>query len=117
MKVALHAADQFRAANPQMSSPKIREIICEAGLLSGFENETLRACFEIFSENTIAEGANLVINTVPLACDCNACGHQFNLYKRHFVCPVCESDNIKFRGGSGLMLQSINLDCGEEQNA
>lgn len=116
MKIALHAAEQFQQANPQAKTPKIKEIVCEAGLLTGVEEETLRACFEIFSENTIAEGANLVVNTAPLQCDCNACGHKFTLSKRHFVCPACASENIKFNGGGGLMLQSINIDCGEEGN-
>lgn len=116
MKVAMHAAEQYQKANSQASPPKIREIVCEAGLLAGVEKETLQACFEIFSEDTIAEGARLVVNTAPLHCDCATCGYKFDLYKRHFVCPACKSENIKFNGGSGLMLQSINIDCGEEAN-
>lgn len=117
MKIILHAAEQYQVENPQMAPPKIREIVCEAGLLAGFEKETLRACFEIFSENTIAEGASLVVNTAPLKCNCNDCGHEFELRRRHFVCPACASDNISFGAASGLILQSINLDCGENQNA
>ena len=114
LKMALQAAARFQAENAHGAPPRIREVICEAGLLACVEKETLRACFEIFSEDTIAEGANLVVNTAPLQCFCNACGHKFELRKRHFVCPACASENIRFKGGSGLMLQAINVDCGEQ---
>lgn len=116
MKIALHAAQEYQLAHPDTPVPRIREIICEAGLLSCFEEETLRACFEIYAEGTSAEQAKLVINRQPLECCCNDCNHSFQLERRHFVCPECASSNIKFSGGSGFLLQAINIDCGEDLN-
>lgn len=113
LKLALHAADEYHLANPDKAQPRITEIVCEAGLLASFEEETLRACFEIFAEGGRAEGARLVIRRQPLACACNACGARFQLARRHFVCPECGRDNIKFSGGSGILLQAVNIDCGD----
>lgn len=114
LKIALKAHADYRAAAPGATPPRIREIICEAGLLACFEAETLKACFEIFAEGTPAEGARLVINTSPLASQCNACGSKFELTTRQFVCPVCQSDQISFSGGNGLVLQAINIDVGDK---
>lgn len=116
MKIAFQATDKFQLANPHGKPPKIKEIICEAGLLAAIEKETLQACFEIFSEDTIAEGARLTVNTASLECDCAACGHKFLLKRRHFVCPRCQSEDIKFKGGRGLVLQSIEIECEEEKH-
>lgn len=112
--LAVHAAEEFHAANPGSPKPKIKEIICEAGLLACFEPDALRACFEVLSEGTIAEGAELVVKTAPLACACGACGHRFKLFRRHFVCPRCQSDDVNFSGGSGLVIQAINVESGED---
>lgn len=107
------ARDDWNSSGKGAKAGKIREIICGAGLLAGFEEQTLRACFEIFAEGTAAEGARLVISTIPLDCQCEKCGEHFQLVERHFICPVCGSDNIDFRGGNGLVLQAVNVDSEE----
>lgn len=109
LDLALNALATHNAGCPAKKAGKIVEIKCQAGLLACFEANTLRACFEIFSEGTPAEGARLEIETMPLACDCINCGHKFELLKRHFICPSCGSENIAFKGGNGLVLLALNV--------
>ena len=92
---------------------KIREIRCSYGLLACFEEQTLQACFEIFSEDTVAAGATLVLEPEPLACKCEQCGKSFSLLRRDFKCPYCGAPELSFRGGNGLTLQAIEV---EEEN-
>lgn len=110
LKLVGSAIDDYQATNPDKARPKLKEIICEAGLMACFEAQTLVACFEIFAEGTEAEGARLTIETAPLPCHCNKCGCDFQLLKRHFVCPACSGEDITFSGGNGLILQALNLD-------
>lgn len=115
LKYALGAVQEYNAKHPDQPQARISRLICEAGLLAGFENQTLKACFEIFTENTLAEGAELIINTAPLACSCKNCGEQFQLIERKFICPKCGNSDILFKGGNGLILQAINVEQDKSQ--
>ncbi len=101
----------YNAANPLKKVTGISEIKCSAGLLACFEPQALQACFEIFAEGTPAEKAELIIDTSPLECTCGDCGHKFSLLRREFVCPFCASENINFKGGNGLVLQAVKVEC------
>lgn len=109
LELANSAIGTYMANSDMAKAPLVKEIICQAGLLSCLEPETLSACFEIFAENTFCEGAELIIETAPLKCECENCRREFELTKRKFVCPFCESGQIRFSGGNGLILKEINL--------
>lgn len=100
----------YVTANPGKAAPRIQEIICQAGLLACFEPAALEACFEIFRENTVAQNATLTVETVPLECHCTACGKDFTLQSRQFRCPFCGDGQIKFSGGTGLVLKAIRAE-------
>lgn len=106
----------YNQAHPGDRAAKVREIVCGAGLLACFEANTLRGCFEIFSAGGIAEGASLKINTMPLKCECENCGENFELSRRHFVCPHCGGEHINFHGGNGLTLLELNVEREDAEN-
>lgn len=116
LKIALQSLNDYQAANPGNANLRIKELVCELGLLSGVEKETLRACFELFSENTPAEGARLTLATPPLKCRCEDCQARFDLLEKRFICPECQGCNIKFSNGNYFVLQAINIDCGDKPN-
>lgn len=116
LDMVLKALADYNAGSPAKRAVAIKEIVCGAGLLGGFEEQTLRACYEIFAEGTPAENAALVIRPIPLACACRACGQKFELVKRRFVCPACGSEEIDFSGGNGLVLLAINVESEENDN-
>ena len=55
----------------------------------------------------------LTVRTAPLDCRCLDCGNTFTVTTRQFHCPACESENIHFDGGHGLMLLSLRVDTEE----
>ena len=111
--LALKSVREHNAAHPGQRIVRIEELVCEMGLIACVEPRTLEACFELFAEGTEAEGARLTLDTAPLACRCEDCGHTFELRQRHFVCPECGGENIHFSGGHGLTLQSLRVDTEE----
>lgn len=112
--LAARALESHNSSGHARKARKIRGIKCSYGLLACFEPETLQACFEIFSENTLCEGANLLLELEPLDCRCGTCGRQFFLDSRKFECPFCSGTEINFTGGNGLVLQALEV---EEENA
>lgn len=103
---------QYVQANPGKPRPQIKKIICESGLLACFEPVALSECFEILTEGTPLATAKLIVEIAPLKCQCAQCGKTFTLRERKFHCPGCGGDQIKFKGGNGLVLKSI---CAEDE--
>lgn len=80
------------------------------GLLACIEEQTLRGCFEIFAENTVAHEAELVVEKIPLSCTCDECHTAFELRKKHFICPQCGSCDITFDGGHGCTITAMEVE-------
>lgn len=116
LKVALKAVDDHNAAHPGQRIRRIRSITCELGLISCVEPRTLTGCFEILAQGGMAEGAELILRTAPLPCRCADCGHAFELHRRHFVCPHCGSDAIRFTGGHGLVMTGLEVEPEESHD-
>ncbi|GFH62942.1 MAG: H+-translocating [NiFe] hydrogenase complex, nickel insertion protein HypA [Candidatus Desulfovibrio kirbyi] len=110
LRIALGAVDTHNADNPANRAVRIQEIVCDIGLIASVEPQTLTGCFELFAEGTLAEGATLTLNTVPLDCECTACGHTFSLTQRSFVCRRCGAGELHFSGGHGLSLTSLRVE-------
>lgn len=110
LNIVEQSVKKYRPAGFQKKAGKITEIKCSYGLLSCFEEQTLKACFEIFSEDTLAAGAKLSLELEPLECVCESCDSRFKLYERDFKCPHCGSAEINFKGGNGLILMAIEVE-------
>lgn len=80
------------------------------------EPQTLKGCFEIFARDGMADGAELILRTAPLPCRCTDCGHTFELLRRHFICPHCGSDAIRFTGGHGLVMTDLEVEPEENHD-
>lgn len=91
-------------------SPRVVRVTLGMGLLACIEEQTLRGCFEIFAENTVAEQAELVIEKRPLECTCEDCKQSFSLHKKHFICPHCGSTDITFAGGHGCTITAMEVE-------
>lgn len=115
LDVAMNELEKYQATHP---GPRlvISEVSCELGLISCVEEETLKACFELFAEGTVAEHAALRLSRAPLACECSDCGTAFAIKKRDFFCPCCGGTNIRFSGGHGLTLIGLAVECEENGN-
>ena len=92
---------------------RIVAVNLDVGLLACVEESTLRGCFELFAEGTMAENAALRVRIAPLACRCSDCGRTFSLTTRRFACPACGGEHINFEGGHGCTIASIEVQAEE----
>lgn len=93
---------------------RVVRVHLQVGLLSCVEYRTLTGCFEICAEGTVAEGAELVCETMPVHAVCKACGHRFEMMKRRFFCPECGSDELELSGGRDLVVAAIDAQEAQE---
>ena len=91
---------------------RINKIVVRIGALTDVVPDALQFGFEAASIDTELEGAQLTINTVPIAGKCNSCGKSFEVEEHIFLCPVCESFDIEVTSGDELDIEYMEVDDG-----
>lgn len=92
----------------QASAKKVLSISLQIGAKSGVVIDALEFAFDVATKNTIAEGAKLDIEVVPLKGECASCGHQFTS-EDFLVCEKCGGLG-KILSGQELKIQSIEVE-------
>jgi len=80
------------------------------GDLAGVEATTLTACFEMLSEGTITDKAQLVIKRIPATGTCTVCGTAATGRGRMLKCPLCKTGSVKLNTGREFYVESIEVE-------
>lgn len=86
---------------------KINQIKLVIGEMTGAEEVTLSACFEVYAKGTVAEGAQLVFERIPLRGKCLECGHEFRVKNYKFICPECNVKTVEVVSGREFYIDSL----------
>ncbi|EDX83023.1 hydrogenase nickel insertion protein HypA [Synechococcus sp. PCC 7335] len=106
MQSALNLAiEQIEQAGAQ----KIHRLELHVGELSGVVPDALMFAFDVVSTGTPAEGAELLIKTVPTQCYCDRCDRLFHPTSWVFNCPRCQQISTDIRQGQDLQLASLEV--------
>jgi hydrogenase nickel incorporation protein HypA/HybF len=87
----------------------VETIFLSVGPLSGVEPPLLKRAFEIARLGTIAESAELEIQTGPIMVECNECGASSEVRLYHLVCGSCGNWRVRVTQGEELLLLSLEL--------
>ena len=88
---------------------KVARVNLKVGKLSAVVPESLRFCFEVASKETALEGAELVIQEIPVVARCNDCDTEWTITEPVFTCKNCESGNFEMLSGRELDIESIEI--------
>jgi hydrogenase nickel incorporation protein HypA/HybF len=88
---------------------QVERIVLHVGALSGVEPIRLADLFPFISAGTAAEGAELIIETLPVRVRCSACGSETEARPNHLACPVCGNADTQLLSGDELQLVEIEL--------
>jgi hydrogenase nickel incorporation protein HypA/HybF len=89
---------------------KVTTVKVKVGKRRAVEPTSLTFCFETLTKDTLMEGAELVIDVVPVRGKCSECGALFEVDGLLFTCPNCSGRNIKITGGRELYIEEIQGD-------
>lgn len=103
LEIALRHAEQAGAE-------RITRLNIVIGELSSIVDESVQFYWDIVSEGTIAEGAELHFERVEGTLRCLTCGHTFPLNQESFTCPACGGTQVVAAGGDDFRLESIEIE-------
>lgn len=110
MGIAQNIVEIAVEAAKKEGASKVTRINLIAGELRGIVPMQLTFCFGIVAKDTIAAGAYLDIEEVPVSGHCKNCNSDFSVEEYEYVCPKCGSPNIELTGGTELRIKDIEVE-------
>ena len=100
--ITVHAAKE--------QAKKVTSVRLRVGEMAGVVEDALRFAFEVVSKDTVAEGARLDIDHVPLMARCRSCNREFHIVGYAFSCKHCDSPEIEVISGREMQIEDIDLE-------
>ena len=87
----------------------VDRIVLSVGALSGVEPALLQRAYSVAKLDTIAENAELVIQTGAVRVSCRVCGKESEADGYRLLCAHCQSWQVNLTAGEELMLLQVEL--------
>jgi len=105
LKIVLRHAEADRAT-------RVVSVSLRIGELSDVIDEWLQRYFDYLSRGTLAEGAVLRVERIPVIFRCEGCGESFPVRVREvrdIVCPSCGGGKAVFVSGREFFIHNIEV--------
>ncbi len=111
LSIAHSLVELASSAAEQAGVTRVRRVFLRLGAFSGVVREALEFGFEIAAAGTALEGAELVVEPVPLVVRCGACGAEGELPDpQRFRCPSCGEPTSQIVQGRELELAALEYE-------
>lgn len=87
----------------------LERVVVRVGPLSGVEPQLLQQAFPIARQGTVAEQAELVIESTSLKVRCKTCDTESEVSANNLCCRHCGSQQTQLMSGDELLLVSIQF--------
>ena len=92
------------------SFSRVKTVWLEIGQLAGVEVEAMKFCFEAVVNDSIAQGAQLVIIEIPGQAWCLHCAEVVNVRVLYDACPKCGSHQVQVTGGNEMRVKELEVE-------
>lgn len=89
---------------------KVVRVVIEVGAAAAVEPDALRFCFDVVANDTVVQGAELVIETVALLAACRRCGREYSPAALYDACPNCSAYDRDILRGAELRVLSFDAE-------
>ena len=96
-------------AAKERAATKVTDIYLRLGQLSSIVDESVQFYWDVISQGTLAEGAQLHFTHVPARLRCKACGAEFDLTEELTPCPSCQSIALEIIQGEEFQVDAIEI--------
>ncbi len=104
--------DVVKAHAERNNVQKVVSINLRVGELSDLEDEWIQNYFDYLSKDTVAEGAKLKIERVPVVMECEDCSNSFQVNikeMKEIQCPECDSKKCTLTSGKEYYIKDMEV--------
>lgn len=93
----------------QQQAERVSCIRLAIGALSGVEPQLLAQAYPLAAAGSVAQDAELQIESVPVRVHCDQCDKDSDVTANHLVCEHCGNWRTTLIGGDELLLTQVEL--------
>ena len=116
MDIMMGVLDAVNQSASDAGATKVLKISLSVGEMTEVIEDSLVFAFEVLSEGTMCEGAELALNIIHPHSLCLECGKDFDHDRFHMTCPYCGSYELSLRTGRELRIDSIEVDLPDDDD-
>lgn len=87
----------------------VHQVRVQIGPLAGVESELLAQAFPIAVAGTVAQGAELIMESLPIRVRCQQCGTESEAKVNRLICAACGDWHTTLISGDEMLLASVEL--------
>ena len=87
----------------------VHSVRVQIGPLSGVESELLAQAFPVAVAGSVAQGAALIMETMPIRVRCQQCGAESEAKTNQLICGHCGDWRTTLISGDEMLLTSLEL--------
>ena len=89
---------------------RVTRVEVAVGYLRQVVPSALEFAFALVADGTPIDGAELVLNVVPVTVRCRACGEESVLDEFPLLCRACHSGDVDVIAGEELLVESLDVE-------
>lgn len=105
------AESVMEIVNRHAQGRRVEKVELKVGHLRQVVPSALEFAFQLVSEGTVAQGADLELEEVPAAGVCRGCRAWTRLPGLPLICASCGGFDVEVTEGEELLVDSLELDC------
>lgn len=103
--------EQVSSIAQSQGAQRVTRILLRIGPLAGVDPSLLRHAYPLAAVGSLAEGAELCIESSPLRIHCARCGTEAEVTPNRMLCPACGDFHTRLVSGDELLLAQVELVC------
>ena len=103
--------DQVERVARQNSARRVVSITVSLGPLSGAEPKLLEHAYPLAAAGTVAEHAQLIVESVPVKVRCRTCRAETEVVPNRLLCGACQDWQVDVTAGDEMLLQRVEIEA------
>ncbi|MBU1191061.1 MAG: hydrogenase maturation nickel metallochaperone HypA [Gammaproteobacteria bacterium] len=114
LSVCQALVQQLKDIAVREDAARITRVVVQIGPLSGVEAQLLRHAYPVASAGTVADTAELILESLPIRVRCESCGAESDASTNRLVCGVCGDYHTQMLSGDELLLAQVEFERADE---
>ena len=114
LSLCLALLEQVQKIADEHQARRVVRIVVQMGPLSGVEARLLQQAYPLAAAGSIAEAAELVIETCPVRVECTQCSAVSEVVPNRLLCSQCGDYRTRVQSGDELLLAHVELNVVRE---